>query len=79
MKGFPKGVVYYMYKILHNGMNLEYVASIVEVNKYIEKELEPYKNLRPKLKYNYEFGNAIFLCYEYYTKYCEMFLIEKED
>lgn len=66
-----------MYKIVHNGMEIEYKHSISEVNAYIASELEPHRNLSPKLKYNYEIGKAVFLCYEYRTLYCEMFLIEE--
>lgn len=68
-----------MYKLIHNGMDINYFNTVVEVNKYITEILSSYLRLSPTLKYNYDLDGATFLCYEYSTKYCEMFLIEKED
>lgn len=68
-----------MYKLIHNGMDINYLNTVVEVNKYITEVLARHLSLNPTLKYNYDLGGATFLCYEYSTKYCEMFLIEKED
>lgn len=66
-----------MYKVIHNGMDIKWFDTKVEVNKYISEILSPYSNLHPTLKYNYDLSGATFLSYEYSTKYCEMFLIEE--
>ena len=67
-----------MYKVIHNGMKIEYFNTKVDVNKFITSILAPHTKLKPTLKYNYDLDGVVFLCYEYSTKYCEMFLIEMD-
>jgi hypothetical protein len=67
-----------MFAVTHNGNKIEYKKDMNEVNQYIQSVITGRSNLQPKLVYNYRVGNAIFICYRYYTLYCEMFLIEEE-
>lgn len=68
-----------MYKVIHNGMEIKYFNTKVEVNTYITNTLASYLSLNPTLKYNYDLDGATFLCYEYNTLFCEMFLIEEDS
>ena len=49
-----------MYKLIHNGMDINYFNTVVEVNKYITEVLSSYLRLSPTLKYNYDLDGATF-------------------
>lgn len=66
-----------IYRVTHNGMNIEYKNNIAEVNAFIAGVLSKHKDLRPHLVYNYKIGRSYILVYRYYTLYSEMFLIEE--
>lgn len=67
-----------MFRVTHNGMKIKNCNSMYDVNTYINNVLSEHSGLKPTLVYKYKLGNAIFMCYRYYTLYCEMFLIEED-
>lgn len=67
-----------MFRVTHNGMSIKFCNDMHEVNKLINEVLSSNAKLSPKLVYNYRLDNAIFICYRYYTLYCEMFLVEED-
>lgn len=68
----------YMYRVVHNGMDIQFLSNIKEVDTFINSVLKLNSRLSPRLIYNYNLGKSLFLCYRYSTLYCEMFLIEPE-
>ena len=68
-----------MFRVTHNGTDIKFFKKISKVESYIQSVLAEYKDLNPKLVYNYKVGKAIFMCYRYNTLYCEMFLIEGDN
>lgn len=66
-------------KLIHNGTNISFHENMTSVNNYIDSVLHNYAHLRPRkvvdTKHN---SNIQVIVYEYYTFYCEMFMIVTE-
>ena len=64
-------------RVTHNGMKVEFVDNGAEALTYIASVVNKHSNLNPKLIADVYIGdNKLFIAYEYYTLYKEMFLIE---
>lgn len=64
-----------MFRIYHNGCQIEYCQNIAEVNDYISKTLN--KQLSSKMIINVSTGKYQIIVYQYTTIYTETYIIER--
>ena len=67
-----------MLKIVHNGYDISYVSSQVEVDTYINTILSKYPDLTPRKIIDDKTKNYRLIVYEYRTLYQEVFMIFKD-
>lgn len=70
-------------KITHNGYKINYFDTREEIDNYISSVLKEYSHLRPYLVSDCEITiknkKARLIVYEYYTLYCEVFMVEEDN
>lgn len=69
-----------MFRVIHNGYNIKHFESDKQIEDFINEELEPHRNLSPKMIKNVRLDmDTHLIVYQYYTLYCEIFMIVRED
>lgn len=65
-----------MITLIHNGMDVSNHFDEASAFLRINQILNEYAHLQPKLLYDTRVGNMRLLGYQYYTLYCELFVIK---
>lgn len=68
-----------MYTVTHNNTVVVYKHNMEEVNDFIRESITPNLGAQQIVNVVTNSGQLQLIVYRYYTRYCEFFMIEKEN